>query len=69
MWRMPSVANVHTGNMKTHTHIHIHRHMQSLTIVVQISEHLMAPQGALIKGNVRRWPFAPDSYRHRTEAI
>lgn len=43
--------------------------MQSLTIVVQISEHLMAPQGALIKGNVRRWPFAPDSYRHRTEAI
>lgn len=43
--------------------------MQSLTIVVQISEHLTAPQGALIKGNVRRWPFAPDSYRHRTEAI
>lgn len=65
MWRMPSVANVHTGNMKTHTQTHKH----SLTIVVQISEHLMAPQGALIKGNVRSWPFAPDSYRHRTEAI
>lgn len=65
MLQMPSVVNVHTGNMKTHTH----RHIQSLTIVVQISGHLMVPQGALIKGNVRRCPFAPDSYRHRTEAI